>query len=55
MKHQAKPRTLNWSIHRVSFFLATWFINRAGRIEFVQRGFTPSLVEEFSWRIEALR
>jgi len=39
----------------VSAFPTTWFIDRQGRVAFEQRGWTKELVEEFSWRIEALR
>ncbi|HEX5732934.1 MAG TPA: redoxin domain-containing protein [Blastocatellia bacterium] len=36
-------------------FPTTWFIDKEGRIAFVKDGWTQKLVEEFSWRIEALK
>ncbi|MBN1997814.1 redoxin domain-containing protein [candidate division KSB1 bacterium] len=36
-------------------FPTTWFVNKNGKIEFFQKGYTGHLVEEFSWRIEAMR
>ncbi|WP_419948887.1 redoxin domain-containing protein [Candidatus Palauibacter sp.] len=33
----------------------TWFVDRDGYIQFVKRGNTSKLEEEFSWRVEALR
>ena len=33
----------------------TWFVDRDGRIQFVQIGTALKLDEEFSWRVEALR
>jgi hypothetical protein len=36
-------------------FPTTWFLDREGRIAFDVEGWTKELVEEFSWRIEALR
>jgi thiol-disulfide isomerase/thioredoxin/tetratricopeptide (TPR) repeat protein len=33
----------------------TWFIDREGRMAFEKKGWTEHLVEEFQWRIEALR
>ena len=39
----------------VKGFPTTWFIDKAGRIAFVKVGWTQKLIEEFSWRIEALK
>ncbi len=39
----------------VSAFPTTWFLDRSGNIIYTQRGYTSELVEEFTWRIEALR
>lgn len=39
----------------ISAFPTTWFIDRSGNIVFVKKGFTPNLLQEFSWRIESLR
>ncbi len=36
-------------------FPTTWFVDREGRIEFVKTGESQALVEEFGWRVEALR
>jgi hypothetical protein len=36
-------------------FPTTWFLDPAGRIAFEKRGWTERLLEEFSWRVEALR
>ena len=36
-------------------FPTTWFLDRNGRIAFVKGGATHNLVEEFSWRIDALK
>lgn len=36
-------------------FPTTWFIDPAGRIAFNKRGASQKLLEEFTWRIEALR
>ena len=33
----------------------TWFIDRDGRVQFVAIGNTGALVEEWSWRLEAMR
>lgn len=33
----------------------TWFVGSDGRIAFLKRGWSDDLVEEFSWRIDALR
>ncbi len=40
---------------KVTAFPTTWFLDREGRIVFKKIGWTKYLVEEFSWRIEALR
>ena len=39
-------------LHR---FPTTWFIDRQGRIAFIKEAWSESLVEEFGWRVEALR
>jgi thiol-disulfide isomerase/thioredoxin len=39
----------------VKVFPTTWFIDKQGHIAFEVLGATEKLVEEFSWRIEALR
>lgn len=39
----------------VEAFPTTWFVGPDGRIHFVKRGWSKKLVEEFTWRIEALR
>jgi thiol-disulfide isomerase/thioredoxin len=33
----------------------TWFIDREGRIVFEQVGASAALLEEFTWRVEALK
>ena len=38
----------------VRAFPTTWFIDSEGQIRFVKVGWTEKLVEEFTWRIEAL-
>ncbi len=40
---------------QVRGFPTTWFIDPEGAIVFTKVGYTEKLVEEFSWRIEALR
>ncbi|WP_420616450.1 redoxin domain-containing protein [Candidatus Palauibacter sp.] len=39
----------------ISGWPTTWFVDRDGYIQFVKRGNTSKLDEEFSWRVEALR
>ncbi|MEJ2679719.1 MAG: redoxin domain-containing protein, partial [Gemmatimonadota bacterium] len=39
----------------VHVFPTTWFVDPDGRIAFVKTGWSASLAEEFSWRVEALR
>ena len=39
----------------LSGFPTTWFVDQAGRIAFVKSGWSEKLVEEFSWRIDALK
>jgi thiol-disulfide isomerase/thioredoxin len=39
----------------VSAWPTTWFVDRDGRIVFEKMGASAALVEEFSWRVEALR
>lgn len=36
-------------------FPTTWFLDKQGRLGFVQAGWSEKLLEEFSWRIEELR
>src|SRR6185436_5962907 len=33
----------------------TWFVDPAGKIRFEKSGWSQALLEEFAWRIEALR
>jgi tetratricopeptide (TPR) repeat protein len=39
----------------VNAFPTTWFLDRDGRKAFVKVGWSEKLVEEFGWRIEAIR
>ncbi len=39
----------------ISAYPTTWFIDRNGKIAFIETGSAESLSEEFGWRIEALR
>jgi hypothetical protein len=39
----------------VTAFPTTWFIDRDGRKVFVKTGWSEKLLEEFGWRIEAVR
>jgi thiol-disulfide isomerase/thioredoxin len=39
----------------VNAFPTTWFLDRAGRIAFVKRGWSEALAEEFGWRVEMLK
>ncbi len=39
----------------VTAFPTTWFVDPEGRIVFSKRGWSEALVEEFGWRVEALR
>ena len=39
----------------VNAWPTTWFVDRDGYVQFVQRGTALKLDEEFSWRVEALR
>jgi tetratricopeptide (TPR) repeat protein len=39
----------------VQSFPTTWFVDREGRIAFIKEGWSESLAEEFSWRVEVLR
>lgn len=32
-----------------------WFIDTDGNLAFQEEGYKPNLVEEFSWRLEAMR
>lgn len=45
----------NFVTRHVRSFPTTWFIDPAGNIAFEQRGWSEKLLEEFTWRIEALR
>ena len=36
-------------------FPTTWFIDKKGAISYIKRGYSKKLLEEFTWRIEALR
>jgi tetratricopeptide (TPR) repeat protein len=36
-------------------FPTTWFLDRSGKIAFTKTGWTEKLVDEFTWRIEALK
>ena len=40
---------------RVESFPTTWFLDRRGRIAYIQIGSDQNLVEEFGWRIEDLK
>lgn len=40
---------------QISAWPTTWFVDRDGRIQYVAVGNTGALVEEWSWRVEALR
>jgi tetratricopeptide (TPR) repeat protein len=40
---------------RITSFPTTWFLDRDGRRAFEKVGWSEKLLEEFSWRIEALR
>jgi thiol-disulfide isomerase/thioredoxin len=44
-------------VHRagVDAFPTTWFLDRKGRIAFDVRGWSEKLIDEYGWRIEALR
>ncbi len=39
----------------INAFPTTWFINRQGKIVYVQVGGSDKLLEEFSWRIEEMK
>jgi peroxiredoxin len=39
----------------VNVFPTTWFVDKNGKISYIKIGSSPKLLEEFSWRIEALR
>lgn len=38
-----------------SIYPTTWFIDKSGKVSYIKFGATDTLIEEFSWRIEALR
>lgn len=40
---------------QIAAWPTTWFVDRDGRIQYVAVGNTAALVEEWSWRLEALR
>jgi thiol-disulfide isomerase/thioredoxin/predicted Zn-dependent protease len=40
---------------KITAFPTTWFLDRQGRLVFVKVGSSEKLLEEFSWRTEALR
>ena len=40
---------------KVSAFPTTWFVDKAGRKVFDDVGWSKELVEEYGWRIDALR
>jgi thiol-disulfide isomerase/thioredoxin len=39
----------------VSSFPTTWFVGADGKVAFEKKGASPRLVDEFTWRIEALK
>ncbi len=39
----------------VHAFPTTWFLDREGRKVFEKVGWSEKLLEEFSWRVEAIR
>lgn len=39
----------------VNVFPTTWFVDKTGKISYIKISSSPKLLEEFSWRIEALR
>ena len=39
----------------VTAFPTIWFLDRDGRKVFVKAGWSDKLLEEFSWRVEAIR
>jgi thiol-disulfide isomerase/thioredoxin len=39
----------------ITAFPTTWFLDREGRLAFTKVGWSEKLVEEFGWRIEAIR
>jgi hypothetical protein len=39
----------------IAAFPTTWFVDTRGRTAFVLADWSKRLVEEYSWRIEALR
>jgi tetratricopeptide (TPR) repeat protein len=39
----------------ITAFPTTWFLDREGRLAFVKQGWSEKLVEEFGWRIEAIK
>jgi tetratricopeptide (TPR) repeat protein len=40
---------------KVTSFPTTWFLDREGKKAFAKEGWSEKLVEEFTWRIEAIR
>lgn len=43
------------STSEISAWPTTWFLDRDGRIQYIAEGNTGALVEEWGWRVEALR
>jgi thiol-disulfide isomerase/thioredoxin len=39
----------------INLFPTTWFLDRQGRLAFEKEGWSQELIEEFTWRIEALK
>jgi thiol-disulfide isomerase/thioredoxin len=39
----------------ITAFPTTWFLDRDGRLAFTKVGWSEKLVEEFGWRIEAIK
>ena len=40
---------------KITSFPTTWFLDRDGKKAFEKVGWSEQLLEEFSWRIEAIR
>ena len=64
VKDWMKEKELNFPVLRdngylneigMHLFPTTWFVNKKGEIAFIQEGYTEDLVQEFSWRVEALK
>ncbi|MTI88453.1 MAG: hypothetical protein FH748_10835 [Balneolaceae bacterium] len=39
---------------QISVFPTSWFVDTQSKIRFIKEGYTEKLVEEFSWRLEAM-